>query len=679
MTAAFAPIIASGDPIFQRKVAAKYAVPSWMWIFDPSSRNKNPTLHFPFNATLAPENQTCTTITSDYPEIEYQNDGSLANQTYVFECRFNYTYDEPRDWTMSAQWDATFEDLGYRIEIRFRAANGSEWIISGIDYDIVTKRVKVLDEHWNQTHESMLTGSGVTDLKRRLYYEKFYEEFLPYYLSIYPFVNVTFEPQFVTFTYEGFRNVTSLNQSTTLQTPGNPIYDTYLELKKENQTSANWTEFWGEWINSNETQEMWNFISEYVEDSWKEFSAERSIQNLTNILYLQWYMLRIPKTKVKYRDVMPWDEFFTVFNLTLTTVKDDYQLFTEAMNKTDLSSPAYERWNTLWNYTDTELTWDLYSTAWTNIQWWFAKDAFINQYIKALKVGPEVAIAATKKAAYNAAATAPIPTYYLAHEGTQTIMLYLFIVPESANATLSLTFSKSSKLTVWGAIYGLLGTTSFGFDVWTQLVHGARISLLVGSLAAIISTTLGILFGVTAAYLGGIADEVTMRIVDILLCLPVLPLLLALSAIWKPNVYYLVVIIAIFGWQGLSRIIRARVLTLREMPFIESAKASGASSSYLIVRHLVPNVFPIAMASMVLSVPGAVLTEAALSYLGFGDPMAPTWGKMLHEAQAEGAFGSLAWWYILPPGFAITFLCLAFVFISHALDEIVNPRLRRRR
>ena len=131
--------------------------------------------------------------------------------------------------------------------------------------------------------------------------------------------------------------------------------------------------------------------------------------------------------------------------------------------------------------------------------------------------------------------------------------------------------------------------------------------------------------------------------------------------------------------QGLSRVIRSRVLSLREMPFIESAKAAGASDSYIIIRHLVPNVFPVAMASMILAVPAAILTEAALSFLGFGDPFVPTWGKMLHEAYTEGAFGAFAWWYILPPGLAITFICLAFVFIGHALDEIVNPRLRRRR
>ena len=275
--------------------------------------------------------------------------------------------------------------------------------------------------------------------------------------------------------------------------------------------------------------------------------------------------------------------------------------------------------------------------------------------------------------------------------GSYSLLLRLSITPKTEDAKLELNFEKYrmpyspdrshkfGEFTIPGSVTGILGTNSYGQDVTTELLYGARISLMVGLLAAVISTSLGILFGVISGYLGGVVDELTMRIVDVLLCLPVLPLILTLIHYFQPNVYYIVVIIAIFGWQGLSRVIRSRVLSLREMPFIESAKAAGASDSYIIIRHLVPNVFPVAMASMILAVPAAILTEAALSFLGFGDPFVPTWGKMLHEAYTEGAFGAFAWWYILPPGLAITFICLAFVFIGHALDEIVNPRLRRRR
>lgn len=237
---------------------------------------------------------------------------------------------------------------------------------------------------------------------------------------------------------------------------------------------------------------------------------------------------------------------------------------------------------------------------------------------------------------------------------------------------------KTGELKILGLVHGILGCDNMGRDVFTQLVLGIRISFTIGILAAIVSSVLGITFGVVAGYVGGFVDEAIMRIVDILLCLPALPLLLVLVSMYGKNVYYIVILIAIFGWQGLSRVVRSQVLSLRETPFVECAKASGASKNYIMLKHMVPNVIPVALASMVLAVPGAILTEAALSFLGFGANV-PTWGRMLSRARGAGAFGRLIWWWVVPPGLAITLICVAFVFIGHALDEVVNPKLRRRR
>lgn len=702
----FAPVLAPENPIGQKRVAAPYALPDWITIFNPELTSKPPTIHYPLNATVSPENSSCPEISVEYPSasefsLKYVDNKATPNQnkTYVFDFKFNYSYDEPPGWSIEAHWKAEFTNLSYRFELYFISSNGSEWIIWGRDYDIVTRRVIVLPQVLDLKYGSLRVESGSTYLKRRLYYEEFYQKLLPYYLEKYPFANITFPPEFVSFTHEGFKNFTLKESSPSLKDPNviveNPIYTVYKNLKQQGEINITWREYWEAWINSTDAQIMWEVISQFVQERWQKFASAFMLpqltvyidENVTNTIYRAWILgQEILGTDTPYNAV-PWREIATILNLTLSEELSNYTIIDlideyqrDISNATE-SNPAYHRWINLPE--NATISWDDYWKLWLDIQYYKGRTTFENKYLKSLRIGPEVAEEYAKKEAYNLAATSPTPTYYLANKGTQTIRFYLFIVPHGEKANLTITFYSDkvnpSVFSVWGARHGLLGTNSFGFDVWTQLIHGARISLIVGALAAILSTSLGIFFGVLSGYVGGIADEVTMRIVDVLLCLPVLPLLLALSAYFRPNVYYLVIIIAIFGWQGLSRVIRSRVLTLRELPFIESAKASGASSSYLLIRHLIPNVFPIAMASLVLSVPGAILTEAALSYLGFGDPFAPTWGKMLHEAQSEGAFHALAWWYILPPGLAITFLCVAFVFVGHALDEIVNPRLRRRR
>ena len=262
-------------------------------------------------------------------------------------------------------------------------------------------------------------------------------------------------------------------------------------------------------------------------------------------------------------------------------------------------------------------------------------------------------------------------------KGDYTIRIKIILLPLSSGAKANLEI-KDSKIFLAGQVHGILGTDYVGSDVFSDLVYGARISLIIGLLAAIVGTSIGVLVGIASGYLGGVVDEMSMRIVDVLICLPLLPLLLALVSIYGKSIFYIVLFIGIFGWQGLARVIRSQALSIREMGYIDSARAAGASSFHIMIKHIVPNVLPVAFASLVLAVPGAILFESSLSFLGFGDPRVPTWGKMLQYSFSFGGFTRLAWWWILPPGLAIIALCLAFVFIGHAFDEVVNPRLRRR-
>jgi peptide/nickel transport system permease protein len=138
-------------------------------------------------------------------------------------------------------------------------------------------------------------------------------------------------------------------------------------------------------------------------------------------------------------------------------------------------------------------------------------------------------------------------------------------------------------------------------------------------------------------------------------------------------------IIGLLAWPGFARLFRSQVLSIRERPFIEAAKASGAGTAYIITKHVFPNIIALVYVNLALSVPAAIVGEAALSFLGLGDPTVITWGKMLELARGAGSAGSLTWWWIVPPGIGIAILSLSFILIGYSLDELFNPRLRRRR
>jgi peptide/nickel transport system permease protein len=222
----------------------------------------------------------------------------------------------------------------------------------------------------------------------------------------------------------------------------------------------------------------------------------------------------------------------------------------------------------------------------------------------------------------------------------------------------------------------LLGTDDRGHDILSQTLLGSRIALLVGFLSAAFSIGIGVVIGLVSGYYGGNVDAVLMRFTDVILVLPALPLLIVFAAMMSPSIWNIIFIIAILGWGGVARVIRSEVLSLKERPFIDSARVTGASKSRIMFKHIAPNVFPLALLYMTFAISGAILYEAALSFIGLGDPTTVTWGMMLNYVQHSNALE--AWWWLLPPGICITLVCLAFFLLGRAFDEIVNPRLRRR-
>ena len=168
-----------------------------------------------------------------------------------------------------------------------------------------------------------------------------------------------------------------------------------------------------------------------------------------------------------------------------------------------------------------------------------------------------------------------------------------------------------------------------------------------------------------------------MRFTDMMLVLPSLPLLLVLVAVVGPSIFNIIILIGFLGWMGFARVIRSQVLSIKERPFIEAARAAGAGTRKILTTHIFRNVVSLTYVNLALAVPAAILTEAALSFLGLGDPLSISWGQIISNAQAVNALND--WWWIIPPGIGIAFVSLSFVLIGYSLDEIFNPKLRRRR
>jgi len=222
----------------------------------------------------------------------------------------------------------------------------------------------------------------------------------------------------------------------------------------------------------------------------------------------------------------------------------------------------------------------------------------------------------------------------------------------------------------------LLGTDGIGRDLLSQLLWGSRITLLIGFVVAVSVIIVGSAVGLAAAYYGGLIDELLMRFTDELMVLPSLPLMIWLATMLGQNMWNTILVLAIFGWPSMARMVRSETLSIKNRPFVDAARVSGAGDLSLMTRIILPNVAPLIVANGILSIIGAILGEASLSFLGLGDPFNMSWGTILYFAQIEGAFYNNGWAWILAPGLSIASIGMAITFIGTAITDIANPRLR---
>jgi len=233
-----------------------------------------------------------------------------------------------------------------------------------------------------------------------------------------------------------------------------------------------------------------------------------------------------------------------------------------------------------------------------------------------------------------------------------------------------------------GAVYAppsgrhWLGLDDAGFDVLSLLIEGSRISLLVGVAAMLVSTVVGGGIGVMAGYFGGRVDSVLMRITDYALVVPALPLMIVIAAVWGPSLSHIILVIGLLLWTWTARIVRSQVRSVRQRVYVQRARCIGAGHGRILRRHVLPQVAPLLVANVVLTIAYAIFYETALSFLGLSDPTAVSWGTMLRHAFERTAISVGAWWAIIPPGLCIAFAVLGCYLLAQAVEEALNPRLR---
>ncbi|HOK00008.1 MAG TPA: ABC transporter permease [Termitinemataceae bacterium] len=237
---------------------------------------------------------------------------------------------------------------------------------------------------------------------------------------------------------------------------------------------------------------------------------------------------------------------------------------------------------------------------------------------------------------------------------------------------------KDPYVIVTGDVSGLLGTDSEKRDLFSGLLAGLKWALAIGIVTSAISVLIGVMYGIISAYFGGWVDTAMQFIYQVFNSIPVLPVLIVSSAIFKPNIYTLIGVMVFFFWTGSVMTVRSMALQIKEETYIEAARALGAGHRRIIFKHMVPLLIPYSFASMALSVPSAIVYESSVSLLGLGDATIVTWGQILHDAIQAGAILKGIWWWVLPPGLLISIMGMSFAFLGFSMDKILHPKLKTR-
>jgi peptide/nickel transport system permease protein len=221
-----------------------------------------------------------------------------------------------------------------------------------------------------------------------------------------------------------------------------------------------------------------------------------------------------------------------------------------------------------------------------------------------------------------------------------------------------------------------LGTDDGGVDMFSLLVYGSRVSLEVGFAAAIVAMVIGGTVGIISGFFGGWVDTLLMRITDVFLVIPDLPLIIVVAAIFGRHLINIIIIIGIIYWTSTARLIRAQVKSVRERVYVKRARSIGAGNNRLVFKHVLPQVAPLLIANTVLTIALAIFLETYITFLGLGDPSSISWGKLIENSFLGNAVLNNAWWAVVPPGVAVTVVILACTMVGQSMEDALNPRLK---